>query len=154
MQRDADIVKALGFVALYAAYVEESIDVVMERLSAENKVTDQQRKLPTSQKIDWCLSVLKSFESDELDDLTALLKDAANLLERRNEVIHGRIYGDNDRSDNLKSGRVGVPDREVTADELYDLAEDLFELQAAIPAVNFFATVRAITTQSSKGEAR
>jgi hypothetical protein len=48
MQRDADIVKALGFVALYAAYVEESIDVVMELLSAKKEVTDRKRRLPTS----------------------------------------------------------------------------------------------------------
>lgn len=50
-------------------------------------------------------------------------------LGKRNEVIHGRFYAGNDRSDNLKSGGPGVPDRQVTPDELYDLAELLFELQ-------------------------
>lgn len=37
MKRDNDIVRALGFVALYAAYVEESVDVVVERLSKGKK---------------------------------------------------------------------------------------------------------------------
>src|ERR1700687_4387178 len=144
MQRDADIIRALGLVALYAAYVEESIDVVMERLSAKKEVTDRERKWPTSQKIAWCKSVLKSFESNELDDLIAVLDDAANLLERRNEVIHGRIYGNNDRSDTLKSGRKGLPDKQVTAGELYDLAQELLESQAAVPNVDYDATLRAI----------
>ena len=38
MNRDNDIARALGFVALYAAYVEESVDVVMERLSLVNNM--------------------------------------------------------------------------------------------------------------------
>ena len=41
MKRDNDIVRALGFVALYAAYVEESVDEVMERLDAVGEEMDE-----------------------------------------------------------------------------------------------------------------
>jgi len=149
MDRDDDIVRALGFVALYAAYVEESVDVVMERLSLVNEINDRQRRWPTSRKIEWCKNTLISLNSDELDQLITLLDETSDALEKRNEVIHGRIYAGNERSDNLKSGRPGVPERDVTANELYDLADDLFELQAAVPNINSFATMRAIANNSA-----
>ena len=149
MKRDNDIVKALGFVALYAAYVEESVDVVMERLSLVNVITDKKRRWPTSRKINWCIEVLESLKSGELNELINLLNEAKVILEDRNEAIHGRIYAGNERSDNLKSGRPGVPEREVTAEELYELAEELFNLQAVVPNINKYETMRAIAENKS-----
>ncbi len=149
MKRDDDIVKALGFVALYAAYVEESVDVVMERLANVSAITDRERRWPTSRKINWCIDVLKSLESTELEQLINLLAETKDILEMRNEVIHGRIYAGNERSDNLKSGRPGIPEREVNADELYNLAEELSKLQAAVPNIKLFATMRAIANNNS-----
>ena len=144
MERDNDIVRALGFVALYAAYVEESVDVVMERLSSVKDITDKERKWPTSRKIKWCKQVLVSLESQELNELINLLNDTKDALEDRNDVIHGRIYAGNERSDNLKSGRPGISERKVTSDELFKLAKELFKLQALVPNINLFATMRAI----------
>lgn len=149
MKRDDDIVKALGFVALYAAYVEESVDVVMERLANVSAITDRERRWPISRKINWCIDVLKSLESTELEQLINLLGETKDILEMRNEVIHGRIYAGNERSDNLKSGRPGIPEREVNADELYNLAEELSKLQAAVPNIKLFATMRAIANNNS-----
>jgi len=149
MNRDNDIVRALGFVALYAAYVEEGVDVVMERLGLVKKITDKERKWPISRKINWCIDVIEALKNSELAQLVSLLSETKRILEERNEVIHGRIYAGNERSDNLKSGRPGVPEREVTADELYDLAEELFKLQAAVPNINMFATMRAIAENNS-----
>lgn len=149
MNRDGDIVRALGFVALYAAYVEESVDVVMERLALVKELTGKESRWPTSRKIDWCIEVLESLESDELNRLIILLGETKDVLAKRNEAIHGRIYAGNERSDNLQSGRPGTPEREVTADELYDLAVELFELQASVPNINSFATMRAIAENNS-----
>jgi hypothetical protein len=149
MKRDDDIVKALGFVALYAAYVEESVDVVMERLANVSAITDRERRWPISRKINWCIDVLKSLESTELEQLINLLGETKDILEMRNEVIHGRIYAGNERSDNLKSGRPGIPEREVNADELYNLAEELSKLQAAVPNIKLFATMRAVANNKS-----
>ena len=133
MKRDDDIVRALGFVVLYAAYVEESVDEVMKRLSLVNRITDKEKRFPISQKINWCIKTIKSLGKDNFNDLIGLLGEAKDRLEARNEVIHGRIYASTDRSENLKSGRNGIPDREVTAEELYDLAENFANLQAVIP---------------------
>lgn len=149
MQRNNDIVKALGYVALYAAYVEESVDVVMDRLSLVDEVTGKHHRWPTSRKIDWCVKTLESLESSELDQLVSLLVSTKDALKKRNEIIHGRIYAGNERSDILSSGRPGVPEREVTADELYDLADEFHGLQAAVPNVNSFATLRAIANSGT-----
>lgn len=145
MKRENDIIKALGFVALYAAYVEESVDIVMERLA---EISDKERMwYPTSRKIDWCISELKLLNSNELDQLIALLEETKRVLLNRNEIIHGGIYAGNDRSDNLVSGRPGVADRPITANELYDLAEVLFDLQSALPSIDSFAFFRAINEE-------
>ena len=94
-----------------------------------------------SQKVNWCIAVLKTSGNEQVNELINLLNVTIDNLEKRNEVIHGRFYAGNDRSDNLKSGRPGVPDRQVTPDELYDLAELLFELQGALPNVNYYASI-------------
>ncbi len=116
----------------------------MQRLSAVKPMKENDHKLPTSKKIKWCKTTLSLLHNDGLNNLTNLLEDSRCLLEERNEVIHGRIYANNDRSEILKSGRVENEDREVTASELYDLAEEIFEVQKAIPNIHYFETMRAI----------
>lgn len=52
------------------------------------------------------------------------LKQGAGLFEKRNEVVHGRLYGSVDSATTeLRRGRPGGATREVTADELYELAK-------------------------------
>ena len=149
MNRDDDIVRALGFVSLYAAYVEESVDAVMERLAAVKAITDRDRRKPTSAKIKWCKKRLKELDSGELNQISQLLDETRQKLEKRNEVVHGRIFAGHGRSDELMSCRPNIPTREVTSTELYDLADDLFTLQAKLPYVNMFATNRAIIRNES-----
>ena len=148
MQRDDDIVRALGFVALYSAYVEESVDLVMHRLSSVKEVTNEERKWSTTRKIKWCIKAIESLDSIELTDLISLLKETKDALEKRHEALHGRIYPGNERNEILESSRPGVAPREVTAGELYALAEELFSLQASIPHFYIFATMRAIAKNS------
>lgn len=144
MDHSADIIRCLGFVTLNAAYVEEAIDSVMERLLFVVEKRKGQNRWPSTKKADWCINALRGFDSDELRPLVRLLEQAKEALEQRHEYIHGRIYTEHDRSISLKSGREGVPDREITAKELVELSDKLFDLQAAIPCVNYFASMREI----------
>ena len=143
MNRDNDIIKALGFVTLYSAYVEESIDILIDKLSFVEKVKSKKNKWSVSRKIKWCIDTIKSFKNENLIGLVNLLKDTKKILRKRNDVVHGRVYPGNDRNYILKSARKEV-DRNVSPDELYDLAEDLFELQKAIPYFSMFETMKAI----------
>ena len=79
---------------------------------------------PISEKIRYCQRRLTDLSPlpDELVKLPGALTYIGEAVERRNEVIHGRIYAEYDAPDRLRSGRRGVPDRQITAAELYDLA--------------------------------
>ena len=58
--------------------------------------------------------------------------------------VHGRIYGNYDRPDILKSGRPKIPDQDIQAAELYELANQCNDCIAAIYRPTIFKIPRAI----------
>jgi len=65
--------------------------------------------------------------------LDQVLVKSIEILDRRNDIVHGRLYGQTGRDDaDRKSGRLGVPDRNVDANELYELAVDADEVSSAL----------------------
>lgn len=142
---DGDVIRGLGFVALYAAYMEEAVDECVEVLLRTDPTPDERiRRRPTSVKVEYCRAKLQALAplSLELARFPDVLDFVAQLLERRNEAIHGRIYGQYGAPDQLRSGRVGVPDREITSAELYDLANELFEVLTPLMHASTFALAR------------
>jgi len=132
LPRDNDVIRGLGFVALYAAYLEEQIDSLLFMLESIEPFPENEQRWPTSQKIDKARRLIARLSFGYRDALLADLDTCKQLLRWRNEVIHGRIYAKFDRPDTLKSGRANVPDRVVESSELYDLAENLGEARAAV----------------------
>lgn len=132
LPRDNDIVRGLGFVALYAAYLEEQIDNLLFMLQPVEVFPENEQRWPTSKKIEKAKRLLAGLSFQYRDALLGDLDKCKELLKWRNEVIHGRIYANFDRPDTLKSGRPNVPERVVEAAELYDLAENLSEARAAV----------------------
>jgi hypothetical protein len=132
LPNDGDVVRGLGFVALYAAYLEEQIDNLLFMLQPIEPFPESEQRWPTSQKIGKAKRLVAvlvfKYRDTLLDDLDA----SKHLLERRNEVIHGRIYANFDRPDTLKSGRPNIPERAVEPDELYELANSLAEIRFAV----------------------
>ncbi len=90
------------------------------------------------------IKVLQRLDTGEFPDLAKDLQICLDLLEDRNELIHGRIYGNFDRPDTLKSGRPNVPDREVESAELYKLAKEFDDFRSAIYGPMIFKIPRAI----------
>jgi hypothetical protein len=127
-----DIVRGLGFVTLYAGYLEEQIDNLLFMLQPLEAYLNSEQRWPIQRKVKKARRLIGQIQfetqSDVLNDLGQILQ----LFERRNEVIHGRIYANFDRPDTLKSGRPNVPDRKVTAIELYELAKDLDAARLAL----------------------
>lgn len=132
LPRDNDIIRGLGFVALYAAYLEEQIDNLLFMLEPVEPYSAEEQRWPTSRKIDKAKRLILKLSFGYRDPLLDDLGACKELLKRRNEVVHGRIYANFDRPDTLKSGRANVPDRVVESEELYDLAENLGEARAAV----------------------
>jgi hypothetical protein len=65
------------------------------------------------------------------------------LLERRNEVIHGRIYGSlQGEQDELRPSRPTGSARPITSAELYDLANEMFATLGALNHASTFAIPR------------
>lgn len=91
---DGDIVRGLGFVALYAAYMEEAIDECATVLLEHDPAPPESLgRRPISQKVQYAQERLAQHEQlpDDLSHFPRLLDYIADLLDRRNEVIHGRI---------------------------------------------------------------
>lgn len=124
---NGDMIRALGFVALNAAYLEEQIDECLERFISAGLSNENFRKMQVSSKIKEIKIKLGTFVPlpNELVYLPDYLDTVRNLLEKRNEVIHGRIYVDPELGDIRRSGRRGVPDKAATSLELYSLANEL-----------------------------
>jgi hypothetical protein len=115
LRDDGDIIRGLGFVALYAGYLEEGIDDCAAALGLP------QSKQPMSERGRLCIEQAKALG---VDTITKALEQSVDLLERRNEVIHGRYYGQVHGPDIRRSGRPGRPTVEVTSAELYALADE------------------------------
>ena len=129
---DDDIVRGLGFVALYAAYLEEQIDNLLFVLQPIEPFPETEQRWQTSRKIEKAKRLAATVQFQDQPALLANLDACRQLLDWRNELIHGRIYAGSDRPDTLKSGRPHVPDRQVEATELYALANNLSEARLAI----------------------
>lgn len=132
LQNDNDIVRGLGFVALYAACLEEQVDNLLLMLQPVEPYPESEQRRPTSRKIEKAKGLVAGLVFEYRDALLADLDASKELLEWRNEVIHGRIYANFDRPDTLKSGRPNTPDRVVEPEELYKLANNLAEARSAL----------------------
>lgn len=146
---DGDIIRGLGFVALYCAYLEEAVDAVVDALVSVGVTTEEGLvRMPTSKKIKFCRKAIANHAQthEEMQELDAGLEYAAVKLEHRNDLVHGRIYAQYGGADIRKSGRQGVPDREVTSTELYQLANELFSAREPLIRGSMFSIRRAFAS--------
>lgn len=145
---DGDIVRGLGYVTLYAAYMEEAIEECSDLIVRWRGTTPNgYAHWPISRKVDY----LKDFFSgasplpDELKIYPRFMDYIRILLKRRNEVIHGRIYGSlqGDKSE-LRPGRPTGSQREISSSELYTLANRLFSTLQGLNRASMFSLPRLL----------
>ena len=129
---------------MYAAYLEEQIENLLIMLAPIEPYDEVKQRWPVSKKIKHAIKVLKRLDTGEFPELATDLQTCLDLFEDRNKLIHGRIYGNFDRPDTLKSGRPNVPDREVESAELYKLANEFDDFRSAIYLPMFSMIPRAI----------
>ena len=142
---NGDVIRGMGYVAIYAAYLEESIDGCMEYLIQKGLIQDDARRWQVSRKLKELKSCIESLEKKPSSYQTLILSvDRAKLLlECRNQLIHGRIYS-TQQGDILKSSRTGVADREIQSGETYELANNLFELRDPFEYAHLFDLPRVL----------
>jgi hypothetical protein len=129
---DGDIVRGLGFVALYAAYLEEQIDNLLFAFQPLEPFPEAEQRWQTSRKIQKAKRLAATLQFNDQQQLITDLDACLQLLDWRSELIHGRIYAGSDRPDTLKSGRPRIPDRKVQSAELYELVSQLSEARLAV----------------------
>ncbi len=145
IQDDGDLIKGLGFVCLYAAYLEESIDDVFELLVIrDGEFNEKVFRWQVSRKLDYIEKTLTSWGEipDELDQFKQTLRPSGQLLEERNLAVHGRIYANPGATDVLKPARRGMAERPAVSSELYQLANDLFDARNPMLRASMFLIPR------------
>jgi len=150
IEDDGDVIRGLGFVALYAAYLEEQIDDLLTLLSAIDTNNTQVRPWQISKKIKYAIKLLKKLDASEFPGLEQDLYTCLQLFEDRNELIHGRIYANIGRPHTLKSGR-DLPDREVSSMELYRLANEFLAFRDEISRPMIFKLPRELQSAVGPG---
>jgi hypothetical protein len=144
IENDGDIVRGLGFVTLYSAYLEEQIDNLLIQLSPIEEYKEDKQRWPISRKIKLAKKIVRKLDFEGRDDLIQNLTTCKELFEDRNELVHGRIYAHFDRPDTLKPGRPDSPEREVESEELYRLANEFDDLALVIYRPIVFKIPQAI----------
>jgi hypothetical protein len=150
---DGDMIRGLGFVALYAAYLVEAVDECLKVISAyDAERNGRMCRWPTSQKIEHIQRQLRGIEplTDELAELPCTLQATADLLEERNLVIHGRVYAVPNVGNVRISGRPGVPETPGSSAELYALANDLYSACSPLLHAATFSLHRQFTATQER----
>lgn len=152
---DNDPVRALGFVAVYSAFAEQHIDELVAYFSLHD--ASQKPRLKNAQaaeKLKYLrkVSVDLEWQHDEGDRFAEVVNVALESMDKRGEYLHNRYIGLTDGKILMKPGRANRKEEEITSSQLYEFANDLFNLQSALYASGFWvrrAGKSNLTNQSS-----
>jgi hypothetical protein len=144
LKDDGDIARGLGFVTMYAAWVEEDVDDLLRALELIEQFDEEKQRWQISRKLKHAAHLVEGLKSDELKSLPDALMGALKMFERRNEYVHGRIYAGFDRKDYVKGGRPNSPTKEITSAELYELANEFWDYRGNLIGPQLFRLPRSI----------
>ena len=119
---EGDLVRPLGFVALYSAHAEGELDELIAVLPAVEPYDNSKREWMGGRKLSYALRLVGELQCPSLVDLQPVLKDAKGLFAQRNQLVHGRLFA----GGRLVSSRIGKPDQCISGDEVVRLAEAIF----------------------------
>jgi hypothetical protein len=125
---DGDIIRGLGYVTLYAAYLEEEIELLFNRISGKDQFFKKTKKnYQTREKLKYIKQITSKWSNPpfEIRQFIDYADEALTLLDRRNLVIHGRIYADRQTGATLKPARSGCKPIPANSADLYALAQEL-----------------------------
>jgi hypothetical protein len=142
---DGDIIRGLGFVTMYSAWVEEDVDDLLRIMDSVAPFDEKKQRLGISQKLKHAKKLVLELNNNEVDGLPDALENAIKLFERRNEFVHGRIYAGQDRIDYIKGGRKNASTKQITSAELYDLANDMYNYRRHFIGPKLFRLPRAVS---------
>jgi hypothetical protein len=146
LEDDGDIIRGMGYVAIYAGYLEEQVDNLLFMLNVVEAYPADEQRWGVSKKIKKAKRLIDGMNFQDRAPLLECLTSIGELFEWRNEIIHGRIYANADRPDELKSGRPNIPTRAIDSSELYELANKLHSARLELYRPMIFQIPRAMAT--------
>ena len=150
IQEDQDIVRGLGFVTIYSAWLEQDVDDILEILSPVSSFKSKIQRMRIGQKIEHAAVQIEQLSNNKaIAELPKILRNSIELFERRNELIHGRFFAGHDKSVYLQSGRSNVPTRTITSAETYQLANDFFNYRGHLIAAQVIRLPKVIASNVS-----
>ena len=143
---NGDIARAVGYVAIYGAYIEdrvaELIDMVKEIIRLRENInflsaSDQAKHLHKALKSAFSNAPDYSRKNDDIEQTNKILADVEGHLKNRHVVIHSTLISKPGGDIIIRKNRRTNTEEEVSSKEIIDLANDLFELQSEINALQF-----------------
>ena len=150
---DGDVVKALGFVAMCCAHLEGEVTNCLRMLIGhDSHVKPSLKRQPISVQIKAIVKSIKRHApmSQEMQRTVGSFRIVQALLDERNDLLHGRIFGNLDGApDEIESSRNGVR-RVLRSADIYWLANDIDKAQGAMLSAQF--ALHRMTTGGRPGE--
>ena len=144
MDRDEDLIRGVGYMVIQASHLEREIEELCRWLGLAFPRPEYHEAIRVSDKIKWCKQKIKEANDHTLESLDKVLDRAMNLLEERNKLVHGQIYFALNAPEKIISTKKGVRERKLSALEVYDLAENMYELHQNLLGENAFKLVEAL----------
>lgn len=142
---NGDITRAVGFVAIYGAYLE---DRIAELVELTEKHIDLRKNIHKLSATDQARHLLKSLK-DQFDNIPdyfskaddkrrtiTVLGNIEEFLKERHHVIHSILISDGGDIITQKNRRTGS-EEPVKSNDLIDLANDIYELQSQVSGLKF-----------------
>ena len=143
---NGDIVRAVGFVTIYGAYLEdriaELIDMIKNVISLKENITgfsasNQVKHLLTAFKNAYNIAPDYLTKQQELEQVVSILSAVGGHLKDRHVVIHSTLISKSGGDVIIRKNRRTDTEEQVESKEVIDLANDLFDLQSQINGLKF-----------------
>jgi hypothetical protein len=142
LKNDGDSMRALGYVVLYCAHIEEVVDDLLQNLArCAVALPKDLSRLSAGQKIAFCREAIEPHVATNraMENLEGALKQAARRLEERNDAIYARIYARFSDSTIRPSDRHDSRGRPIASRELYALANRAYGVMDALTVGGMFS---------------
>ena len=134
---DDDEFRAMGYVAVYGAYMEEFASKCFDLLRAHDPENPRGNRWQISAQLDSCLRAIDTLPPhDEWPTIRAVFREAKRLAGERNIAIHSPLYAMVD-GENIRRTRLPENENAYTiAASIYGLAEEIFTVQQTLLAAS------------------
>ncbi|CAM3016765.1 hypothetical protein [Legionella worsleiensis] len=142
---DGDVIRGVGFVAVYNAYLEDNIAELIEITTQITSLKKNIQKLSLSDQAKHLSKALAKLFKETHDwngkeedqaQTKQVLKNVEKITVERNKTIHSVLISNQAGVVTQKNRRLNIESK-INSTDVYDLANYIFELQSQVKAIRF-----------------